>query len=183
MLEVSVVKDVTELNQILTLQKQNLPSRIDAAEMRSQGFVTVDHTLEVLQQMHDLAPSIIVKDNDAVQAYALVMMRECRQIVPVLEPMFALLDQLSWNGQPLNSYHFYVMGQICVAKEYRSKGLVEMMYHKHREIYQPSMDFIVTEIATRNLRSMRAHEKIGFKTIHIHRDELDEWAVVLWDWS
>ena len=44
-------------------------------------------------------------------------------------------------------------------------------------------DFVVTQIATRNKRSMRVHERIGFETILIHRDAADEWAIVLWNWK
>jgi ribosomal protein S18 acetylase RimI-like enzyme len=75
------------------------------------------------------------------------------------------------------------MGQICIEKEYRGKGIVPMLYNKHKEIYSSQYDFILTEISTRNIRSLKAHEKIGFKTIHYHRDQLDEWAVVIWDWK
>ncbi len=74
------------------------------------------------------------------------------------------------------------MGQICIAKVYRGQGLFEQLYNYHKEIYQPQFDLFVTEISTRNHRSLRAHEKVGFKTIHTHRDNLDEWRVVAWDW-
>ncbi|MEI9809865.1 MAG: hypothetical protein WDO16_19485 [Bacteroidota bacterium] len=94
----------------------------------------------------------------------------------------SLLDDLHWNNKPLNSYRFYVMGQICIAKVYRGQGLFEQLYNYHKEIYQPQFDLFVTEISTRNHRSLRAHEKVGFKTIHTHRDNLDEWRVVAWDW-
>jgi RimJ/RimL family protein N-acetyltransferase len=96
--------------------------------------------------------------------------------------MFSLLDNLSWNHKPLHEYSFYVMGQVCIAKEYRGQGLFDELYTHHKKIYQPKFDLFITEIATRNHRSIRAHERVGFKTIHTHRDELDEWAVVGWDW-
>jgi RimJ/RimL family protein N-acetyltransferase len=57
-----------------------------------------------------------------------------------------------------------------------------MLYQQHRQLLQHKYDFVITEIATRNTRSMRAHQRLGFTTIHIHRDALDEWAVVIWDW-
>jgi ribosomal protein S18 acetylase RimI-like enzyme len=188
MLSVTTVGSAKELQQILDLQKKYLVSNISNDEMQSQGFLTVQHHPELLSKMHALAPSIIVKDDDAVVAYALVMLRECRHLVPELMPMFSTFDNLEYHrlgyqGKPLMDYSFYVMGQICVAKEYRGQGLFDMLYHKHREVYQPNFDFIVTEVATRNTRSMRAHERIGFKTIHTYRDDLDHWAVVLWDWN
>jgi hypothetical protein len=178
----TTVTGINDLQQILQLQQENLIRNIDAAEMKSQGFVTLEHSLEVLQQMHALAPSIIIKDDNKVVAYALVELRECRQLMPSLEPMFALLDHLQWKNKPVNDYSFYTMGQICIAKDYRGQGLFEKLYEQHKIIYQPRFDLLVTEISTRNHRSLRAHERVGFQTIHTHRDELDEWAVVVWDW-
>ena len=96
--------------------------------MKTQGFVTLRHDLNVLQQMHELAPTVIIKDDDQVVAYALTMLRECRQLIPDLEPMFALLDQLLWNNKPLNDHRFYVMGQVCIARTYRGKGLFDELF-------------------------------------------------------
>jgi ribosomal protein S18 acetylase RimI-like enzyme len=183
MLSAKIVTTKTELTDIIGLQKKYLLSNTDPDEMKSQGFLTVQHTPELLQQMHSLAPSIIIKDDNDVVAYALVMLRECRNLIPVLMPMFNTLEVLQWNRKALSEYSFYVMGQICVDKEYRGQGLFDMLYHKHREVYRPEYDFIITEVATRNTRSMRAHERVGFKTIHTYTDELDHWAVVLWNWE
>jgi hypothetical protein len=183
MLQACLVTNTGELAQILSLQEQNLPGIISKDEMQSQGFVTLRHDLQTLQQMHVLSPSIIIKNEDDIVAYALTMLVECRLLVPDLEPMFDLLDGLRWNSQQLSTLPFYVMGQICVSKAYRSQGLVQMLYQHHKKIYQPQFDLLVTEISIHNPRSLRAHEKIGFKTIHTYRDRLDEWAVVAWDWN
>ena len=183
MLFSSLVSTTDELQQILQLQQQNLRQHVDEAQMKSQGFVTLQHDLKILQQMHGLAPSVIIKDHEQVVAYALTMLRECRQLIPDLESMFASLDQLYWNNKPLNDYRFYVMGQVCVAGSYRGQGLFDELFSHHKKIYQSQFDLFITEIATRNTRSVRAHERVGFKTIHTHRDELDEWIVVGWDWA
>ena len=183
MIQPSLTDTTQDLQQILHLQNENLVQNIDETEIQSQGFVTLHHNLKILEQMHRLAPSVIIKDNDKVVAYALTMLPECRQLMPDLEPMFSLLDKLSWKDKPLTDYSFYVMGQICVAKQYRGQGLFDKLYAHHKKIYQPQFKLFITEIATRNHRSIRAHERVGFKTIHTHRDELDEWVVVAWDWS
>ena len=183
MLHSTLTSSTAELRQILKLQQENLVQHIDETEIKSQGFVTLRHDLKILEQMHRLAPTVIIKDDDTVVAYALTMLQECRQLIPDLEAMFALLDQLSWNDKPLHEYSFYVMGQVCIDKQYRGQGLFDELYRHHKKIYQPRFDLFITEIATRNHRSIRAHERVGFKTIHTHRDELDEWAVVGWDWD
>jgi hypothetical protein len=56
-----------------------------------------------------------------------------------------------------------------------------MLYQKHREEFRDKYDFAVTEISTANYRSLRAHERVGFKTISVFKDAVDEWNVVLWD--
>jgi RimJ/RimL family protein N-acetyltransferase len=172
-----------ELQQILMLQKKYLAGTNTGEEEKEQGFVTVHHTLQKLKQMHDLAPSIIVKDGDAVIAYALVMHIDAADLIPELQSMFQLFSQLIYKDQPLNHYRYYVMGQICIDKTYRGQGVFEMLYTKHKELMQSNYDFVVTEIATRNTRSIRAHEKMGFELLHRFKDDKEDWDVVIWDWS
>jgi GNAT superfamily N-acetyltransferase len=179
----AIVTSTDELKQILQLQQQNLKQHISEEEKKSQGFVTMSFTLPMLQAMHELAPSVIVKDDDKVVAYAIVFLKEGRHLYPNLEPMFINLEKLSWKEKPLNCYSFYIMGQICVAKEYRGKGVFELLYRKHKETYSDKFDFVITEISITNYRSLRAHKRTGFQTIAAHKDQLDEWAVVLWNWQ
>lgn len=171
-----------ELQQILDLQKKYLAGTNNSAEEKDQGFVTVHHTLQKLIQMHALAPSIIVKDEEAVIAYALVMLAGAVDLIPELQSMFQLFSQLSYKNQPLAQYRYYVMGQICIDKSYRGQGVFEMLYTKHKELMQGNYDFVVTEIATRNTRSIRTHERIGFQLLHRFTDSKEEWDVVLWNW-
>ena len=183
MLNITTTSGTKDLEQILILQDANLSRNLPKEEILSQGFVTVNHTLEMLELMHKLAPSIIIKDDNNVVAYALTMLCECKNLVPELESMFQGFDSLQWKGKPLNEYDYYVMGQICIDKAYRGQGLFELLYNKHKDVYQSEFDFIITEVATRNTRSMNAHKRIGFETIDTYKDHIDEWEVVVWDWT
>jgi ribosomal protein S18 acetylase RimI-like enzyme len=145
--------------------------------------VTVAHTREVLEAMHTIAPSVIAREDGALAGYALAMPVETRALVPILGPMFVELDKIVWRGRPLAETPYYVMGQICVARDFRGRGVVDAMYREHRARYRDRFAAIVTEIATRNTRSLRVHERVGFETIHRYKDFEDEWAVVAWDWS
>src|SRR4026209_1555434 len=106
----TLVNNVSELQQILHLQQQNLPHKISAEELRSQGFVTFQHDLDTLQQFHRLAPSVVVKDDDKVVAYALTVVNEARYIFPPMESMFVLLESLQWKNQPFHNFRYYEMG-------------------------------------------------------------------------
>ena len=181
-----LAKQVTtekELQQILDLQKQNLRGVKSPGVEKEQGFVTVTHNMDKLQQMHTIEPSIIVKDDDVLAGYALVMPAACSSIIPELLTLFKGLEKLSYKEKPLQQYRYYVMGQVCVAEAYRGRGVFDLLYQKHKEVLSHAYDFVITEVATRNKRSMRAHERVGFKLLHTHRNDLDEWAMIIWDWE
>jgi RimJ/RimL family protein N-acetyltransferase len=65
---------------------------------------------------------------------------------------------------------------------HRGSGVFDALYAEHRAQYADRYDLLVTEVATRNTRSMRAHERVGFRTLHTYRDATDEWALIAWDW-
>jgi hypothetical protein len=163
-----------DFGALLALQRKNHRDAVTPEEARTQGFVTVVHTEETLRAMNALLPSIVCRHDGDVIGYALSMAPACRALIPILAPMFAVLDAL-----PLG--RFYVMGQICVAQEHRGRGVFDLLYREHRARFRGDYDRVVTEIATRNVRSMRAHGRVGFRTVHQYRDAVDEWAIVAWD--
>lgn len=172
-----------ELKQILVLQRKNLYKNTDAQYQQEQGFTTVEHSFELLQQMNEAAPQIIAKDADKVIGYALVMPPSFADLIPELIPMFEVAKQLKWKEKFINQYRFYVMGQICVASDYRGQGIFDGLYHAHKNLLATDFDLCFTEVAVRNTRSMRAHQRVGFRTIHTYQDHTDIWNVVLWDWQ
>jgi L-amino acid N-acyltransferase YncA len=178
----TTVSNSHELQQILDLQQQNLKQFVTADEKQSQGFLTMQFNLPMLEALQAIAPSIIIKHNDKVVAYAMTLTLEGRQAYPDLESMFVNFEKLLWQGKPLYDYRFYVMGQVCVAKEHRAKGLFDKLYKHHKEVYSSQYDFIITEISTSNLRSIQAHKRVGFETIATYQDIMDYWNVVVWDW-
>ena len=166
------------LQEILDLQRANLARNLEPGEIAAQGFVTVEHTLEALRRMHAQAPSIVARESGALAGYALVMPPGCRPFVPLLEPMFQRLDGLGFRDR-----RYYVMGQICVARPWRGRGVFDLLYQAHRQHLRDRYDCSITEVATRNTRSMRAHLKVGFVEIERYRDATDEWSLLSWDWS
>ena len=148
----TVVTTNEELQQIHDLNQQNLKQHLDSDEREKEGFVSWLYPVELLRQMQELAPTVIVKDENRVVGYALTTLKEASSFHPDLKIMFANLESLNYKDRPLFSYHFYCMGQICIARDYRGKGIVQMLYHKHKQTYGEEYDFILTEISTRNPR-------------------------------
>ncbi|MCS7037829.1 MAG: GNAT family N-acetyltransferase [Saprospiraceae bacterium] len=179
------VQHEEEIAQILALQAYNLPSAISPEQASSQGFVTVKHDPEVLRRMNAAFPSVIAKEGDRLAGYCLVMLREFAPEVPVLAPLFERLEQLEWRGRPLSAGRWFVMGQICVAEPYRGKGVFDGMYRHLADVCRLHFDFVVTEVAERNTRSLRAHERVGFETFHIYDDPTtgERWHIIAWNWE
>lgn len=179
------VQHEEDIMQILALQACNLPSAITLEQASSQGFVTVKHDPEVLRRMNAAFPSVIAKEGDHLAGYCLVMLREFAPEVPVLAPLFERLEQLTWRGRPLSAGGWFVMGQVCVAEPYRGRGVFDSLYRHLADVCRPHFDFVVTEVAERNARSLRAHERVGFETFHIYDDPTtgERWHVIAWDWE
>ena len=72
------------------------------------------------------------------------------------------------------------MGQICIDKSYRGQGIFSELYQEMAKRMNGDFDYIITEIASRNHRSLRAHQKIGFETIKTYQIENEEeWVLLL----
>jgi ribosomal protein S18 acetylase RimI-like enzyme len=179
----TVVTTNGELEQIIQLSHQNLRTKISEEEKNSEGFVSWNYSLELLQKMNAQCPHVIVKDDGKVIGYALVALKEAKDFHPALKQMIIDLESLLYKNKKLSEYKYYVMGQICVDKLYRGKGIFEMLYQQHKALFEKDYDFVITEISQSNTRSLRAHEKVGFKTIYTYNDNIDKWSVVLWNWK
>jgi len=173
----------TEIRQLLALQQSNLPQHISTQEAQSQGFVTVEHDYELMKAMNEAEAHVIAKDQQKVIGYCLVMLSSFQDRIPVLQPMFALLDGLVYQSKPLETYQYFVMGQVCIDKNYRGQGVFDGMYESLKENYHQKYDFVITEVATRNVRSIKAHQRVGFELLHRYTDPRgEEWDVIIWNW-
>jgi len=171
------------LPQIKSLQLKNLKSSLTSEEVESEGFVTCDHTLALLAKMNQPDGHIISLYNGEVVGYCLVMSPVWREALDVLKPMFEKIDSLSYQGRRLSQSKYVTMGQVCIDKDHRKKGLFKKMYDHYRECLSPKFEYCITEIASENMRSRNAHKHVGFKDLHSYKTEAGlSWELVIWDW-
>jgi hypothetical protein len=173
-----------ELLGILHLQEINYKAQLSEKEMIEEGFLSLKHELPLLHELSGNYRHIIAKVNEKVIGYALVMLKEFSDKVPVLVPMFEQIDKLKYHNKPMKEVPYVVMGQICIDKTYRRQGIFKGLYQKLKEVMGDSFEITITEVATRNLRSMKAHQSVGFKSLLKYTSpENEEWALVVWDWK
>ncbi len=183
MVSIKLVSDSIELEGIKKLQHQNLKNILSDSEIASQGFVTAEYSLEFLDKMHLAAPSVLAKDQDEVVGYALVSIHSIRAYHDLLADLFNCIDRSEYQGEKLAATKYVVVGQLCVAKEYRGMGIVDQMYQYFKKQYSKEFQYCITDIAQDNPRSLKAHLKTGFQVIDTLTYGGVSWDIVLWDWN
>lgn len=168
-----------ELLQILDLQSKNLGKSISIEEQKEQGFITIQHSLENLKKQNIPYPHSICIYNKKVVGYALIMLQEMKNEIEDLKPMFHKIDELKWKGKSLKQSSYFTMGQICIDKDHRSKGMFYCLYEQMEKQMSTDFEYMITEVASRNKRSMKAHLNAGFEVIDVYRDHLEEWQMII----
>lgn len=183
MLRLAQCTNDDEVAMILALNRANHRSVLSDDEKRDAGFLTLLYTESMVRDLQRYMPTVIVKDGDVVAGYAHALPpSEGSKINPHLQAMADQVNPIVLDGRPLSDYRYYLMAGICVHADYRGKGVFQMLYDGHRQFYGGRHEMLITDISVSNARSMRAHERTGFRTIHKYRDQQDEWQVVMWDW-
>ena len=180
--KVKLVTAPEEINAIKELQNLNLRPNISDEEAASQGFLTASYTLEYLQDMNADSPSVIAKSGDEVVGYAMVTTQALRNGHDLMADLFNTIDRTTYGGRLLREANYVVVGQLCVAKGYRGQGLVQQMYQHFRHCYADQFEYLVTDVAQANVRSLKAHQKTGFQVIDTLTYGGIGWDIVLWDW-
>ncbi len=180
---IKLVSEFSELEGIKSLQDQNLKKNLSSSDAGTEGFVTAEYTVEFLQSLHEKSPSIIAKDDDLVVGYALVALKSIRDQHELLADLFNSIDKIEYKGKLLKNSDYVVVGQLCVAKKYRGRGLVQQMYQYFKSSLSGKFDYCLTDIAENNPRSLNSHHKTGFRIVDtLHYGGIN-WNIVLWDWN
>jgi len=181
-IEIKLVETEAELQGIRDLQEANLSSNLSAEEAAAEGFVTASYSLDFLRVMHQAHPSVIAKHGEHVVGYALVATQAVRSQHDLLAGLFDEIDEIIYQGRPIRERNYVVVGQLCVGKGYRAIGLATRMYEHYRASLSSRYDSCLTDVVQANIRSLRAHEKTGFRIVGTLEYGGVGWDVVMWDW-
>lgn len=162
-----------ELEQILSLQQKNLAKSLTTDELENEGFLTVEHSMDILQAMNEECGHIIALEDGEVIGYALCMHPKFADSIEVLQPMFVEI-----NKAVADKSNYMVMGQICVSKSHRGQGIFRNLYLTMKNKLPEAFDTIITEVDGKNKRSLRAHATIGFQTLKVYHAGGKEWHLI-----
>lgn len=175
-----------DLEEILELQVANRPETLSDEELQKEGFVSARHDLSLLQAMNSPHQHVIAKDAEdgKVIGYTLCLLRTFDiDRIPILNGLVKVIESASHRDKSVKDWNYVVMGQVCIDKNHRGKGLFPDLYTMMRKTLSPHFDCIVTSVSDRNPRSLRAHAKVGFQSIHGYSSHGEDWEILLWDWT
>ncbi|WP_411765962.1 N-acetyltransferase [Winogradskyella sp. A3E31] len=167
-----------DLHQILNLQKKNLKLALSEQDKESEGFVSVDHEFGVLKRMNDACAHIIAISEEKIVGYTLCMLTTFKNDVPELITMFNHLDGLL-DSKGLSSLNYFIMGQVCIDKNFRKKGVFRGLYNFMKSELKSEFDAVITEVNVKNRRSSDAHKAIGFEALDIRSEGSEDWELII----
>lgn len=184
MFQIEITDDPADLAQILELQRRNHIKELAEEVWTAEGFVTLEFDTQKLGIMKGKYKHVIARHEGKLAGYALVLLKEQSGYFPFLDEMFEVIEASVFDGMPLKQRKYFVMGQVCIDQPYRGKRLFRKLYLKLKEQMQSDFDLVITEVSDKNQRSVKAHEKMGFRQIENEAAFAGtEWKVIAWDWS
>lgn len=166
-----------ELQEIKVLQQQNLKKHLSLEEQKKEGFVSIEYPFEVLKKMNEGCAHCIAKKNNKIVGYALSTTPAFKEEIPFLTSMFQQIeDALETQAMPIN---YIAMGQICIDKPMRGKGVFKGLYQYMHDQMKPHFDAIITEVAAENIRSFEAHTSVGFQLLKKHIVNNALWKIII----
>ena len=171
-----------EIQEIRDLQEVNLKENVAAENRLSDGFLTAKYELDFLKAMNGLTPAIIAKQNGLVVGYALATDRSLLAQHPLLKDLGTQINKIPFGGQFIGDFDYLVVGQLCVAKEVRGRGLAQDLYARFKATYENRYPFAITDVDRDNLASLKTHLKVGFQVVSTLLYGGSNWHVVVWDW-
>lgn len=171
------VKTNEELEEILELQKRNLSQNVSEKEKLKEGFVTIEHSFKILKKMNDACAHCVAKKDGKIVGFALSMLQDFKEQIPLLIPMFKEIDEVV-NTQNLSA-NYITMGQICIDKTVRGKGVFRGLYTYMINEMKDRFDAIITEVDTKNIRSSNAHKSVGFQLVKKYETNNQLWEIII----
>ena len=164
-----------DLPAVLALQRTQLRG---ALSDYGEGFLTVAHTLDQLAALNAPVPHTVAFGEGELLGYALSMSPEHRDLIPVLEPLFAELERRTWRDRPIAEVTYTVVGQVFVAPAARGRGVFRSLYAAWCRAQATRFALGLTEIDAANAHSLAAHAAVGFEEIGRHRQGGQHWVLV-----
>ena len=154
-----------DISEVEKLQEKYHVSTI-SDEDRPDGFVTTLFTREQFERLIEEEKGLFVaSDKGKVIAYAMAASWDYWSTWPLFQYMIGDLSSTSYLGLDLSTENSYQYGPICIDKEYRGTSVLPNLFEFSRRVMNKRYPVLITFINKINIRSLRAHQKLGLDVI------------------
>jgi predicted GNAT superfamily acetyltransferase len=143
---------------ILNLQSANYIANLSAHE-REQGFLSAQFTPEQTAQIAKDLGTIVAVIDDQIVGFVCAFRNEFETGSPVIAKMLDSYDRFTFEARPLSTLKSYIYGPVCVAREYRGRGLLRGLYDAQKKDLAGQFEIGVAFVSRSNPHSLDAHVK------------------------
>ena len=128
-----------------------------AEDDRKDGFLSAVFSMEQTAAMaEDLGTTVAIVDG-VMAGFLCAFRNDFDHGSPVVSKMIESYDRMRFEGKLLSSYNTYAYGPVCIARDYRRKGLLRGLYEAQKRELAGQFEVGVALIARDNRHSMQAH--------------------------
>ena len=141
---------------IVRLQRVNYIANL-SAEDRREGFLSAEFSFEQVAAIaSDLGIAMVTMDDDLAGCLCAIR-REFDHGSPVVAKMLESYDQARFEGKPLSTFNSYIYGPVCIARQYRRRGLLRGLFNFQKKDLAGQYEIGVALVSHSNGHSMQAH--------------------------
>ena len=145
-----------DYQEILQLQSANYITNLTEEERRS-GFLSAQFSFEQTAQIaEDLGITVAVLDH-CVAGFLCAFRNEFPSGSPVIAEMLRHYPLFRFEDRPLSGFFSYIYGPVCIARQYRGRGLLRGLYEAQKKDLGARFEVGVAFVSRSNPHSLRAH--------------------------
>jgi ribosomal protein S18 acetylase RimI-like enzyme len=179
--QISLTDSKKDFEQIVLLNQLNHKDKIDKELWASEGFLFLEFDINQLDLIRGPFKHVVAKSEDELAGYALVLTKENGKVFPFYDKVFEIINTTKLEGKLLKDINYFIMAQICVAKSYRGQGVFKALYRTLADQMSSSFEKVIIEVSPKNIKSMNAHQNIGFEIFDYYEQDFVDWNVMVWD--
>jgi hypothetical protein len=164
-----VIIDYASKNDVLSVKRllvENLKENLTDENKRDNGFLAYNPNEKVLIQLVNNKEIIIAKEDNHVIGYLVSMNKDFAYKDNFFENFVNHAEKVKYNGRFLKDVNYVIFAQVCIAINYRSKGILRRLYDFAKaEFSKKGFEVAIGEIDSMNFKSMMSHKKIGFDVL------------------
>ena len=145
-----------DYSAILQLQSANFIANLSPEERR-QGFLSAQFSPEQTAQIAEDLGTMVALVDGQIAGFLCAFRKEFDTGSPVIAAMLDSYDRLRFQGKPLSSLNSYIYGPVCIAREFRGRGLLRGLYEAQIKDLAGQFDVGVAFVSRNNPHSLSAH--------------------------